>query len=142
MNPDQSSPGFQLGPIGQISVNARDLERAVRFYRDTLSLPLLYSAERMAFFDAHGIRLMVALPEREEFNHAGSIIYFSVPDIRKSYQQLVERGVHCPQPPHCVAKLASGELWMLFFHDTEGNLLALMSESQAPVGAGGPDDTL
>lgn len=129
MNVEQPSSGFWLGPIGQISQNARDLERAVRFYRDTLSLPLLYRAEGMAFFDAHGIRLMVARAEREEFNHAGSVLYFAVPDIRRAYQQLVERGVHCPQPPHCVAKLEKGELWMLFFHDTEGNLLALMSES-------------
>jgi methylmalonyl-CoA/ethylmalonyl-CoA epimerase len=30
--------------------------------------------------------------------------------------------------PHLIAKLPDHELWMAFFRDPEGNLLALMSE--------------
>lgn len=120
--------GFALSRIGQISVNAHDLERAARFYRDVLRLPHLFSAERMAFFDAGGVRLMVCVAEKPEFDHPGSVLYFSVADIRAGYQALAERGVHFASPPHLVAKLSSGELWMVFFRDSEGNLLALMSE--------------
>ncbi len=30
--------------------------------------------------------------------------------------------------PHLIAKMPDHELWMAFFHDTEGNMLALMCE--------------
>ena len=35
-------------------MNARDLPRALAFYRDTLGLPFLFSAGTMAFFDCGG----------------------------------------------------------------------------------------
>src|SRR2546422_7129252 len=42
---------FGLSAIGQIFVRARDLDRAVRFYRDTLGMPFLFLAPpQMAFF--------------------------------------------------------------------------------------------
>lgn len=123
--------GFAVSRLGQISVNAHDLARAVAFYRDTLRLPLLWQAERMAFFDAAGVRLMLALAEAPEFDHPGSVLYFAVPDIRAGYQALVERGVAMAAPPHRVARLSTGDLWMLFFRDSENNLLALMSEMPA-----------
>jgi methylmalonyl-CoA/ethylmalonyl-CoA epimerase len=61
------------------------------------------------------------------------VLYVSVPDIRRGFQALVERGVHFDAAPHCIARLAEREVWMAFFRDREGNLLALMSE-QAPEG--------
>ena len=35
---------FGLSTIGQIFVRAKDLDRAVRFYRDTLGMPFLFQA--------------------------------------------------------------------------------------------------
>jgi len=124
---------FALGPIGQVSVNAHDLDRAVAFYSERLRLPLLFRSAGMAFFNAGGLRLMLAKPERPEFDHPGSVLYFTVPEIRAAYQALVERGVHFAGPPHLVARLERSELWMAFFHDSEANLLALMCE--APLSA-------
>lgn len=106
---------FALSRIGQISVNARDLERAVGFYRDVLRLPFLFQAGKLAFFDAGGVRLMLSVAEQPEFDHPGSVLYFSVPDIRRGFQALVERGVHFDAAPHCIAKLAEREVWMAFF---------------------------
>lgn len=128
MPPPPLGGDFALAEVGQIAVNVRNLARAVRFYHDVLRLPMLFLDERMAFFAAGGLRLMLALPERPEFDHPSSILYFSVPDIRAGYQALVERGVHFPQPPQRVAELEEGELWMVFFRDSENNLLALMSQ--------------
>lgn len=117
---------FALARIGQISVRARDLGRAAHFYREVLRLPFLFQGEGMAFFDAGGQRLLLSVAERPELDHPSSILYFAVADIRAGYQALVERGVHFVQAPHCVAKLEAGEVWMAFFRDSEGNLLALM----------------
>lgn len=120
-----------LGPITQIAVRARDLDRAVAFYERALGLKLLLRAGGMAFFDAGSVRLMLSVPERPEFDHPGSILYFAVANIRAAYQALVERGVHFAGVPHRVAQLSSGELWMAFFHDSEGNLLAVSAEQAA-----------
>lgn len=124
---------FALNRIGQISVNVHDLERAVRFYQEVLRLPFLFRAEKLAFFDAGGVRLMLDVPEQPEFNHPSSILYFSVPSIRTGYQALAERGVHFEGPPRRIARLEQSELWMAFFRDPEGNVLALMSEEAVPT---------
>ena len=55
-----------ISRIGQIAVNIQDLDRATTFYRDTLGLPLLFSASGMAFFDCVGVRLMLAQPEKPD----------------------------------------------------------------------------
>jgi methylmalonyl-CoA/ethylmalonyl-CoA epimerase len=115
--------------IGQISMTAHDLPRAVAFYRDTLGLTFLFEAPpKMAFFDCGGIRLMVGVPEEKEFDHPGSVLYFKVDDIRAVYTVFQERGVSFRTEPHLVAKMPDHELWMAFFQDSEGNTLALMSE--------------
>ena len=44
--------------IGQASINVRDVDQAVAFYRDTLGLRFLFQAgPKMAFFDCGGVRL-------------------------------------------------------------------------------------
>lgn len=117
-----------LGPIGQIAMNARDLPRALAFYRDTLGLPFLFSAGTMAFFDCGGVRLMLGIPSGPEYDHPGSILYFRVDDIHAMHETLTARGVSFRSTPHLVARLPDHELWMAFFDDTEGNVLALMAE--------------
>ena len=81
----------------------------------------------MAFFDAGGVRLMLALPDRPEFDHPSSVIYFTVEDVRATYAELRE-SVWFLQEPLVVHATEKTELWMAFFHDTEGNTLAFMSE--------------
>ena len=120
---------FGLSKIGQISMNARDFDRAVRFYRDTLGLRFLFTAPpHLAFFDCDGVRLLLDLPEDKEFDHPGSILYFAVDDIDAVHRSLVSRGVTFRNAPHLTARLPDREVWMAFFDDTEGNALALMSE--------------
>jgi catechol 2,3-dioxygenase-like lactoylglutathione lyase family enzyme len=114
--------------IGQIAVNVHDVDRATAFYRDTLGLPLLFNAGGMAFFDCGGVRLMLARPEKPEFDHPGSILYLAVPDIEAAHQRMAATGAQFEDQPHVVARMPDHDLWMTFFHDTEQNLLALMSE--------------
>ena len=117
-----------LGPIGQISMNAKDVDRATAFYKDTLQLPHLFRFGDLSFFDCDGIRLMVGKAEKPEHDHPGSVLYFKVPDIEAAHRELAERGVRFEGEPHLIARMPDHELWMAFFHDSEGNLLALMSE--------------
>ena len=117
-----------ISRIGQIAVNIHDLDRATAFYRDTLGLPLLFSASGMAFFNCGGVRLMLAQPEKPEFDHPGSVLYFTVPDIQAAHQRMTANGTQFVDKPHVVARMPDHDLWMTFFHDSEQNLLALMSE--------------
>jgi len=124
-----ANPDLSTARIGQASINVHDMEKAVAFYRDALGLRFLFQAgTKMAFFDCAGLRLMLALPEKPEFDHPGSIFYFQVDDIRAVAGTLQSRGVQFEAPPHVIARMPDHELWMAFFHDVDGNLLALMSE--------------
>lgn len=123
-----ASANFGLSQIGQIALNVHDLERAVAFYRDKLGMKHLFTVPKMAFFECGGIRLMLGLPEKPEFDHPSSIIYFKVDDIQIAFRTLSSRGVSFEGDPHLVAKMPTHDLWMAFFHDSENNLFALMSE--------------
>ena len=118
-----------LGSIGQISVSVHNLERAAVFYKEKLGLKHLFSVpSRMAFFDCGGIRLMLAIPERPDVDHPSSILYFKVPDIEAAHRVLVSKGVHFETEPMLVAPMATHDLWLAEFRDSENNVLALMSE--------------
>jgi methylmalonyl-CoA/ethylmalonyl-CoA epimerase len=122
----------ELTQIGQIAINVRDLQRAVAFYRDTLGMRFLFQAPGgLAFFDCGGVRLMLGVPEKSEFDHPTSILYYKVPDITAAYETLTSRGVTFIDEPHLIAKLPTHELWMTFFRDSEENVLALMEERGA-----------
>lgn len=123
-----ASANFGLSQIGQIALNVHDLERAVAFYRDKLGMKHLFTVPKMAFFECGGIRLMLGLPEKPEFDHTSSIIYFKVDDIQIAFRTLSSRGVSFEGDPHLVAKMPTHDLWMAFFRDSENNFFALMSE--------------
>lgn len=119
---------FGLSAIEQIAVNVQDLDRAVDFYRDKLGMKHLFSVPpNLAFFDCDGVRLMLSLPAKPQFDHPSSIIYFKVDDILLAYATLTQRGVHFEEKPIFVADMGSYDLWIGSFRDSENNLLALMS---------------
>jgi catechol 2,3-dioxygenase-like lactoylglutathione lyase family enzyme len=126
-----AEPGgeFGLKAIGQIAINVYDLNRATSFYREVLGMRLLFQVPNLAFFDCGGIRLMLSLPEKPEFDHAASILYFRVDDIRRTHEDLAAKGVKFRGEPHVVARLPDREIWMAFFDDSEGNVHAITSEA-------------
>ena len=119
----------ELAGIGQIAVVVRDVDRAERFYRDALSLRHLFRAPvDLTFFECGGVRLMLSRAESPEFAHASSILYFTVAGIERVHAVLSGRGVVFRDAPHVVADLGTRVLWLAFFEDGEGNVLALMEE--------------
>ena len=122
-----ADPGLKR--IGQIAINAHNIERATNFYREALGLKHLFSvAPKMAFFDCDGLMLMLSLPDKPEFDHPSSIIYFDVNNIHEASETLESRGVQFEEKPTFVANMGSYDLWMAFFRDSEDNLLALRSQ--------------
>jgi methylmalonyl-CoA/ethylmalonyl-CoA epimerase len=122
-----ATPG--LSQIGQIAIAVKDLPGAVSFYRDVLGLPFLFEAPpQLAFFDCGGVRLMFSVPEKPEFDHPSSTIYFRSPNMQESVSVLKSRGAVFESEPHLIAKMPNHDLWMAFLRDPERNLIGLMSE--------------
>lgn len=123
-----SSDEFTLSRIGQIALTVNEVDRSINFYRDILGIKMLFRAGNLAFFDCAGIRLMLSPPEGEFEPRASSVIYFRVRDINEAYETLVARRVSFIDKPHLITKMPDHELWMAFFKDPDGNVLALMAE--------------
>jgi methylmalonyl-CoA/ethylmalonyl-CoA epimerase len=117
-----------ISRLGQIAINVHDLDRATAFYRDVLGLPLLFTTGALCFFDCGGVRLMLSHPEKPEFDHPSSVLYFTVPDIMSAHRQMLSNGVTFEDAPHLIARMPTHDLWMTFFRDPDNNLLALMCE--------------
>ena len=117
-----------ISRIGQIAINVKELDRAVAFYRDTLGMRYLFPIPNAAFFDCGGVRLMLGRAETPELDHPASIVYYQVDDIGATCATLAAAGVAFEHPPRMIARMPDHELWMAFFHDSEGNVLGLMSE--------------
>lgn len=118
---------FGLHQIGQIRIQVTDVDQAVAFYQDSLGMSFLYAFPGMAFFDADGVRLMLVEPEGRDFGGV-SVIYYRVDDIGQAVKTLESRGVAFDNQPQVVHRDPAYDLWMAFFRDPDGNVLALMSE--------------
>ena len=119
---------FGLAQIGQIAVPVADVDRAIAFYRDVLGMKFLFKAPPgLGFFDCAGVRLLLDAPAKAQAGKS-SVLYYKVADLPAAFATLKERGVAFEQDPHLIAKMPDHELWMAFFRDPDGNLLALMSE--------------
>lgn len=117
----------QITSVGQISIVAKDVERATRFYRDVLGLPFLFAAgPNLAFFQVEQLRLMVTYGEGEDFKGT-STLYFKVPDVGSALDAIRSQ-TQVIDEPHLIADMGDHELWMAFFRDSEGNPMAFMEE--------------
>jgi len=123
---------FGLNRIGQIALGVNDVDRAEAFYRDILGLRPLYRFGDLTFFDCNGVRLLLEKTRDPETVHFSSPIYFECHDIALTVGELQQRGVSFSGPPHLIAQMDDHDLWMAFFEDPDGHVLALMQE--APKG--------
>lgn len=114
-----------ISKLGQVAINAHDIERATAFYRDVLGMKFLFPAPKMAFFACGEVTFMLSLPETPEYDHASSVLYFLVEQIETVHATLSARGVRFRDTPHIIHRAGPKDLWMTFFDDTEGNTLAL-----------------
>jgi len=92
-----------------------DMDRAVRFHRDTLGLPLKFESPGWSEFITGETTL--ALHPASEKNPAGKVeLGFQAEDLRKFHQEMVAKGVKFTMPP---AKQDFGG-YLAQFTDSEG----------------------
>ena len=75
-----------------------NMEQAVRFYRDTMGLTLMFQSPDWSEFATGETRL--ALHSASERNPVGKVqLGFSVPDLQAFYEQMTARGITFTQLP-------------------------------------------
>jgi methylmalonyl-CoA/ethylmalonyl-CoA epimerase len=115
--------------VCQVLLPVDDLDRAIAFYRDTLGLPLLFTAPpQMSFFQCGSVRLLVGVPPVDQPRQRVPALYVQVPDIHAVYAELTRRGVSFGGAPHIVHRTDTDDLWLVDFADPDGNQLALMAQ--------------
>lgn len=121
---------LNLSQIGQIALPVADVDRAEAFYEKVIGLRKLFRFGDLTFFDCAGVRLL--LEKGRDGAQPGGCIYFRCADIALAVAELEKRGVVFASKPHLIAKMDDHDLWMAFFNDPDGHILALMQE--APKG--------
>ena len=92
-----------------------DMDRAVKFYRDTLGLALKFQSPGWSEFITGETTL--ALHPASEKNPPGTVeLGFSAPDLAAFYKEMSAKGVKFPMPP--TKQDFGGELAQ--FRDSEG----------------------
>lgn len=115
--------------LGQIAYAVDNVERTTKFLRDQVGLKFLFNAPPgLSFFDLGGVRLMIGRPQGAGVIGANSVLYLRTNDIQAAHRDFTARGIRFDREPMALAKLHDHELWMAFFRDPDGNLLALMEE--------------
>ena len=121
---------LNISRLAQISYPVSDVERAVAFFETTLGLRLaLRPHPHMAFFDAGGVSIFI---ERADDVAHASVLYLKCDDVALATAELEHKGVEIVYPPHRITEQPGYDLWMSFFRDPDGHMLALSME--APKG--------
>ena len=117
--------------IAQIGIVVRDLDRAKRFYGDSLGLAHLFDAPPgLSFFQCGQTRLMLSSTETAEAQSA-TILYYAVPDARAAQDALAAAGATFDEDARCIARVGDKHIWLAVTTDGEGNHVGLMSEQDA-----------
>jgi methylmalonyl-CoA/ethylmalonyl-CoA epimerase len=120
-------PAVAPSRVAQVAITIQDLERAKSFYRDVLGLEHLFDAPPgLAFFRCGETRLMLSRPEGDGPT-ANSILYYGVDDVEAAHRALAGQGVAFEEAPRCIAQVDGKDVWLAVCHDSEGNLLGLIS---------------
>lgn len=127
----------------QVAQYAGDLSRAAAFYSHLLAVQpaAVFDPPGLVLFNLDGVRLLL------EAGAPRALLYLGVPDVRKTVNELVERGVELVAAPHIIYRHSDGLLgpagmneWMAFIRDSEGTTVGLVSQLPAePLVAGLPD---
>lgn len=115
-----------VGPVTQIHLSVRDVDRSVAFYREVLGVPFLFQVPGMpmAFFQSGQVRLYLGVPTSTEYT-SRSVVYFDVPDVDAEMARLAAAGVSFTDRPHVAHRDMDHELWMVALTDPDGHQLVL-----------------
>jgi lactoylglutathione lyase len=116
--------------LGVVMITVSDMDRSVRFYRDTLGLPLRFQSPEWSEFETEAVTLALhggGVPRKDPPQHgppaAGTVSTgWEVEDLDAVYTALKDRGVRFVMEP----TLREGEgIRLAVFLDPDGCALSL-----------------
>jgi catechol 2,3-dioxygenase-like lactoylglutathione lyase family enzyme len=140
--------------IHHVAIIVKDIENSIKFYRDVLGLPLLYTTSikgeevskgvglknvdlRTAMFKVGDTLLEITaylnpkgrLQDRLPCDVGQMHLAFKVKNLRKLYEDLKNKGVEFNTPPNIVKEgPMKGWVWV-YFKDPDGAVLELVEET-------------
>jgi catechol 2,3-dioxygenase-like lactoylglutathione lyase family enzyme len=118
-----ASTDVKLSKVGHIMLGVTNLERSLRFYRDTLGLSVQFAVEEFAFLDGGGVTIV--LRGTPNLGEPGDVmrteVVFAVDDIETAYRSLEGRGVEFRVQPRVV----TGDRYAADFRDPDGHVLSI-----------------
>jgi len=115
---------IQLQKPEYLVIYVSDMARSIAFYRDTLGLPLKFSAPGWTEFNNEGTTIALHIAGEARAAQLGAsqgTVVFAVDDIQKAYERLKADGVEFSMPPQ---KQASGII-LATLHDPDGFEISL-----------------
>ena len=110
--------------LAYVMLFVADMDRAVKFYRDTLGLPLKFQSPGWSEF-VTGETTLALHPASGEHPAGGVRLGFNVADLHAFHKEMTAKGVKFPMPP--TKQDFGGELAQ--FADSEG---AHVTVAQSP----------
>jgi lactoylglutathione lyase len=121
------SQPLSLRKLGYAIVFVRDMNRGVKFYRDTLGVPLRFDSPEWTEFEMEGFTLALhradVMPKNLD-QAAVTELCFDTADVRGARADLVARGVKASEL-HAVCELPGGVGASASFRDPDGNHLSI-----------------
>ena len=124
-------PSARPGPAGSIhgvgiTILVTDLERSMRFYRDTLGFFEIDSGDGSAVLASGDTRLVLRTVHNLT-SEAGRLIYLNleVGDIEAVHAELRDKGVKFVHSPRAVNRGDKLELWSATFRDPDNHNIAI-----------------
>lgn len=110
--------------LARVILRVADMDRAVRFWSETVGLEIVFGSPTFTFMVAGGTQLL--LNQVDGSADPGSTeLVFEVDDVETEYQRLSERGVPFEVDPRPVTTDGERDLLAAHFHDPDGNLASL-----------------
>ena len=116
-----------------VRVFVTDWDRAIRFYSETLEMPVAYRSDQTGWAQMATGECQLALERVDPSDQEGGALVgrfigvsLQIPDILAAYKTLVERGVDFVAPPE---KQAWGGV-LAHLRDPDGNVVTLLGSSK------------
>jgi catechol 2,3-dioxygenase-like lactoylglutathione lyase family enzyme len=119
-----------------VMLGVRSLEKSVPFYRDLLGFSIAGRVEgEFVFFHVGGpVQLALRLLDGPA-NPGVTEFVFEVPDVKKNYEDLKQKGIVFARVPRAVTGNEKADLFATDFRDPDGHVLSItgwVSKANSP----------
>lgn len=122
-----------ISGLRQLAYVVADVPAASHFFQQLGLAVLFQPAPQLAFMALGEVRLMLTQPQGAGQIGQNSVLYLRCTDIEQQFQRLIDLGIEVERPPQLVAPMPDHDLWLAFFRDPDGNLLALLEEKLTKI---------